>query len=96
MTIVANGYAPVILEQCSMVRTSSEAKCFFIIKIRLICNYTTIGELFITGRIKELIIVRGRNLYPHDVEDSVGLFLVCYVLNFCSNFDFLRFDIVIR
>jgi len=26
------------------------------------------GELFITGRLKELIIVRGQNIYPHDVE----------------------------
>jgi acyl-CoA synthetase (AMP-forming)/AMP-acid ligase II len=26
------------------------------------------GELFVTGRIKELIIVRGRNLYPQDLE----------------------------
>jgi thioester reductase-like protein len=26
------------------------------------------GELFITGRLKDLIIVRGRNLYPGDVE----------------------------
>jgi len=26
------------------------------------------GELFITGRIKDLIIIRGRNLYPQDVE----------------------------
>ncbi|HEX7186575.1 MAG TPA: amino acid adenylation domain-containing protein, partial [Thermoanaerobaculia bacterium] len=26
------------------------------------------GELFITGRIKDLIILRGRNLYPQDVE----------------------------
>ena len=26
------------------------------------------GELFVTGRAKELIIVRGRNLYPQDVE----------------------------
>jgi acyl-CoA synthetase (AMP-forming)/AMP-acid ligase II/acyl carrier protein len=29
------------------------------------------GELFITGRLKDLIIVRGRNLYPQDVERSV-------------------------
>jgi acyl-CoA synthetase (AMP-forming)/AMP-acid ligase II len=29
------------------------------------------GELFVTGRLKELIIVRGHNLYPHDVERSV-------------------------
>lgn len=26
------------------------------------------GELFVTGRIKDLIIIRGRNLYPHDIE----------------------------
>jgi amino acid adenylation domain-containing protein len=26
------------------------------------------GELYITGRIKDMIIVRGRNLYPQDVE----------------------------
>ncbi|HBL28598.1 MAG TPA: non-ribosomal peptide synthetase, partial [Acidobacteria bacterium] len=26
------------------------------------------GELFITGRIKDLILIRGRNLYPQDVE----------------------------
>lgn len=28
------------------------------------------GELFVVGRIKELIIVNGRNLYPHDIEFS--------------------------
>ena len=28
-------------------------------------------ELFITGRIKDLIIVRGRNLYPQDIEYAV-------------------------
>ncbi|OAN67110.1 AMP-binding protein [Sphingomonas sp. TDK1] len=26
------------------------------------------GELFVTGRIKELIVLRGRNLYPQDLE----------------------------
>lgn len=26
------------------------------------------GELFVTGRIKDLIIIRGRNLYPQDLE----------------------------
>ncbi|MGC5284793.1 amino acid adenylation domain-containing protein [Micromonospora sp. DT231] len=26
------------------------------------------GELYVTGRIKDMIIVRGRNLYPQDVE----------------------------
>jgi amino acid adenylation domain-containing protein len=26
------------------------------------------GELYVTGRIKDLIVIRGRNLYPQDVE----------------------------
>ncbi|HMI94742.1 MAG TPA: AMP-binding protein, partial [Polyangiales bacterium] len=29
------------------------------------------GELFITGRIKDLIILHGRNHYPHDIERTV-------------------------
>lgn len=29
------------------------------------------GELFVTGRQKDLIIVRGQNLYPQDIERSV-------------------------
>jgi acyl-CoA synthetase (AMP-forming)/AMP-acid ligase II len=29
------------------------------------------GELFVTGRIKDLIIVSGRNIYPQDVESAV-------------------------
>jgi amino acid adenylation domain-containing protein len=29
------------------------------------------GELFVTGRIKDLILLRGRNLYPQDVERTV-------------------------
>jgi thioester reductase-like protein len=26
------------------------------------------GEIYVTGRLKDLIILRGRNLYPHDLE----------------------------
>jgi len=26
------------------------------------------GELFVTGRVKDLIVIRGRNLYPQDIE----------------------------
>jgi acyl-CoA synthetase (AMP-forming)/AMP-acid ligase II len=29
------------------------------------------GELFVTGRLKDLIIINGRNLYPHDIELTV-------------------------
>ena len=28
------------------------------------------GDLFVTGRLKDLIIVRGRNLYPQDIEST--------------------------
>ncbi len=29
------------------------------------------GALFVTGRLKDLIIIRGRNLYPQDIEKTV-------------------------
>ncbi|HEX8456607.1 MAG TPA: amino acid adenylation domain-containing protein, partial [Pyrinomonadaceae bacterium] len=29
------------------------------------------GELYVTGRLKDLIIIRGRNLYPQDIELTV-------------------------
>ncbi len=39
------------------------------------------GELFITGRLKDLIIVRGRNHYPQDIEQTVGKSNPALVLN---------------
>ncbi|NEQ47702.1 MAG: AMP-binding protein [Leptolyngbya sp. SIOISBB] len=30
------------------------------------------GELFVTGRLKDLIIIRGQNHYPQDIEQTVG------------------------
>src|SRR4029077_5497905 len=30
------------------------------------------GELFVTGRLKDLIIIRGRNHYPQDIERTVA------------------------
>ncbi|NBC19094.1 MAG: AMP-binding protein, partial [Bacteroidetes bacterium] len=30
------------------------------------------GELFVTGRLKDLIIIRGRNHYPQDIEETVA------------------------
>ncbi|MEQ8790733.1 MAG: AMP-binding protein [Pirellulaceae bacterium] len=29
------------------------------------------GQLFVTGRVKDVIIIRGRNHYPHDIEHTV-------------------------
>ncbi len=29
------------------------------------------GELFVTGRLKDMLIVRGHNLYPQDIEQTV-------------------------
>jgi fatty-acyl-CoA synthase len=34
--------------------------------------YRADGELFITGRVKDVIIKGGRKLYPHEIEDVVG------------------------
>lgn len=34
--------------------------------------YIANGELFITGRIKDIIIRAGRNIYPHELEEAVG------------------------
>lgn len=31
------------------------------------------GELFITGRTKDLIIIRGRNYYPSDIEQAIAM-----------------------
>jgi amino acid adenylation domain-containing protein len=31
------------------------------------------GQLFITGRLKDLIIIRGHNYYPEDIEHSLGV-----------------------
>jgi acyl-CoA synthetase (AMP-forming)/AMP-acid ligase II len=31
-------------------------------------GFTSGGELFVVGRLKELVIVRGRNIYPVDIE----------------------------
>ncbi|MEY9929768.1 amino acid adenylation domain-containing protein [Catenulispora sp. GP43] len=31
------------------------------------------GQLYVTGRLKEMMVIRGRNLYPHDIEESALL-----------------------
>ncbi|MEM7152332.1 MAG: AMP-binding protein [Myxococcota bacterium] len=35
-------------------------------------GYLADGELFITGRVKDLIIKGGRNYYPHEIEAAAG------------------------
>ena len=42
------------------------------------------GNLFITGRIKDLIIVRGRNLYPQDIEYAIEAGLESLLRPGCS------------
>jgi 1-acyl-sn-glycerol-3-phosphate acyltransferase len=34
--------------------------------------YIASGDVFITGRIKDMIIKAGRNIYPHELEELVG------------------------
>ena len=34
-------------------------------------GFTRNGELFVTGRLKDMLIVRGHNLYPQDIEKTV-------------------------
>lgn len=34
--------------------------------------YTADSEVYLTGRVKDIIIRGGRNIYPHELEDAVG------------------------
>lgn len=44
------------------------------------------GELFVTGRIKDLIIIRGKNHYPHDIEQIVSRSHDALQINGCAAF----------
>lgn len=35
-------------------------------------GYIAGGEVFLTGRVKDIVIRGGRNIYPHEVEEAVG------------------------
>ena len=45
-------------EQCRFLRTGD-------------LGFFLNSELYVTGRLKDLIIIRGRNIYPQDIESSV-------------------------
>src|SRR5205085_7173228 len=36
-------------------------------------GYVADGELFIVGRVKDIIIKGGRNYYPHEIEEAAAL-----------------------
>jgi fatty-acyl-CoA synthase len=40
-------------------------------------GYIAEGELFVTGRAKDLIIYRGHNIYPSDIEETINLIPGC-------------------
>ena len=40
-------------------------------------GYLAEGELFVTGRAKDLIIYRGHNIYPSDLEETINLIPGC-------------------
>lgn len=44
------------------------------------------GELFVTGRLKDVLIIQGRNLYAHDIEAIVEASHVAIRRNCCAAF----------
>lgn len=44
------------------------------------------GEVFVTGRLKDMIIIRGRNYYPQDIELAVTQAHPALSLNACAAF----------
>jgi len=50
------------------------------------------GELFITGRLKELIVINGRNHYPYDIEATVSACHPAIQSDACAAFSVLLED----
>jgi amino acid adenylation domain-containing protein len=48
------------------------------------------GELFITGRLKDLLVIRGRNHYPQDIEQTVEQCHTGLRINSCAAFSVER------
>ena len=68
---VAVGYwrKPAVTEQSFHARIAGEAEARYLRSGDL--GFMDRGELFVTGRLKDLIIVRGVNRYPQDIEMTV-------------------------
>ena len=49
-------------------------------------GFVTAGRVYITGRLKDLVIVRGRNIYPQDVEAAVAAEIGFIEPNGCAAF----------
>ncbi|HYO14551.1 MAG TPA: amino acid adenylation domain-containing protein, partial [Thermoanaerobaculia bacterium] len=65
---VAQGYwqRPDVTERDFQARLAGEGSAVFLRTGDL--GFVSGGEIFVTGRIKDLLIIRGRNLYPQDLE----------------------------
>jgi acyl-CoA synthetase (AMP-forming)/AMP-acid ligase II len=44
------------------------------------------GELFVTGRIKDMVIIRGQNYYPQDIEQTVSHSHPAFISGSCAAF----------
>jgi acyl-CoA synthetase (AMP-forming)/AMP-acid ligase II len=44
------------------------------------------GDLFVTGRIKDMVIIRGQNYYPQDIEQTVSNSYPAFTLGSCAAF----------
>ncbi|NOT11068.1 MAG: AMP-binding protein, partial [Methylococcaceae bacterium] len=50
------------------------------------------GQLYITGRIKDLIIIRGRNFYPQDIEQALTEEIPAFIPDGCVAFSISHED----
>ncbi|HIP24427.1 MAG TPA: amino acid adenylation domain-containing protein, partial [Rhodobacteraceae bacterium] len=44
------------------------------------------GQLYLTGREKELIVINGRNIFPHDIEQTIETVDPCFAPSGCAVF----------
>ncbi|MDQ3287569.1 MAG: fatty acyl-AMP ligase [Pseudomonadota bacterium] len=59
-------------------------------------GFTHAGKLFVTGRSKDLIIISGRNHYPHDIELTAWSALAEAGINLALTFSVAAFPIDVR